>query len=201
MPHYEACDEIMVLKSLGITYEEIAETMFPYKDKKKILYIHGYSSSKDSLTGKKLAQYLPNTDVITETFSANPHEAIEQANKLISEHKIDLVVASSYGAFFAMQLKGTLRLLINPCLYPSEQFGKRHPEFQYLSECVELEKTVLENNFQQIYAIFATNDELFSYKEVFAKYCSNIIMVKDKHRLNYTNIKKVVVPKIKALID
>ncbi|MDL2224446.1 hypothetical protein LJB92_03945 [Bacteroidales bacterium OttesenSCG-928-M06] len=227
------------------------------KEKRKILYIHGYGGSGNSRTAQALRDYLPlNYDVIEPCFPLEPAEAIDLANETILMEEIDIVVASSLGAFTALQLGFITKIVINPCLYPSKELSKRtnisdnilrkfieiegqrdmdqelvdigdletlsrrmyERQFETEKEKKEFEETFkhfeyyTDEDWDKIFGddidwdfglpesaitfgVFSTNDELFSYKDVFLKYYSyNVQMIEDTHRISVENVKNVIVP-------
>jgi len=170
-----------------------------------ILYIHGYGGTGNSRTAKALQSSLPeNYTVFEPCFPLDINEALELAQETIRTKKIDRVVASSLGAFTAMQLRGIPKILINPCLYPSKELPKR----------IELPETVLSNfktvekhTFENIddtekahtFGVFSTHDELFSYKDEFSEHYPNIQTIEDTHRISVENVEKVIAPMIEKM--
>jgi predicted esterase YcpF (UPF0227 family) len=168
----------------------------------RILYIHGYGGSGNSRTALALKTYLPeNYNVFSPYFSTNPFEALDLAKETIQAKGINIVVASSLGAFMALQLRDIPKIVINPCLYPSKELPKRVeiPE-NILLNFTKFEKQTFENIIDkdkvQTFGVFSNNDELFSYKDEFSKYYSNIQIMEDTHRISVENVEKVIVPTI-----
>ncbi len=179
-----------------------------------ILYIHGYGSDANSTTGQEIRMNLPNTfKVFTHSFS-NEYEQFEsmsnnirEARKLTKDYQIDLIVASSMGAFIAMGCANTPKILINPCMLPSEQLKMRiapsiteteldkYREYEYLLTADESER-------MHTYGLFATNDELFSYKALFeSRYSAdNVYIMNDQHRISAISIQNELVPLIKRIV-
>lgn len=180
-----------------------------------LLYIHGFGSDANSSTAKEISKGLGNNyNVITYSFN-NDYASIEtmidnisMARKLIEDNKVDLVVGTSMGAFIAMNCHDIAKILTNPCMLPSEQLKMRAvPE---ITES-EVEKyRVMEASLKispfdkdNTYGLFATNDELFSYKNLFKeKYnTQNYFDMNDAHRISNYNIHNKLVPLIKEIID
>ena len=89
-----------------------------------VLYIHGLGSSSSSSTGRMLASL--DSDEITffhPTFSVSPTKAMREINNFIDEHKIDLVIGSSLGGFYALMSKCKYGVVINPALTPISDIG------------------------------------------------------------------------------
>lgn len=179
-----------------------------------ILYIHGYGSDANSTTGQEIRKNLPNTfKVFTHSFSNNYEQFesmsdnIVKARKLVKVHKIDLIVASSMGAFIAMGCVDIPKILINSCMLPSEQLKMRiaptitETELDKYREYESL-LTVSESERKHTYGLFATNDELFSYKSLFeSRYSADkVYIINDHHRISATNIQNELIPLIKKVV-
>lgn len=179
-----------------------------------ILYIHGYGSDANSTTGQEIRKNLPKTfKVFTHSFS-NDYEQFEsmsnnilEAFKLTKDYQIDLIVASSMGAFIAMGCADVPKIIINPCMLPSEQLKLRiapsitETELDKYREYESL-LTASENERMHTYGLFATNDELFSYKTLFEKRYSadNVYTMNDGHRISATSIQNELIQLIKKIV-
>ena len=183
-----------------------------------ILYIHGYGGSGNSRTAQALRNCLSeNYNVFEPCFPINPVEAVALAQETLRTKGIDIVVASSLGAFTALQLRDVPKILINPCLYPSKEL----PKLTDISEDILQKFVEMENQFKEwiteinnkdwgetgsvetmwTYGIFSTNDELFSYEDDFLKYYPNyqVQTIEDTHRISVENVEKVIVPIIREI--
>lgn len=162
----------------------------------RALYIHGYNGS--GYSGKainNMVRYYISDDVrvFTEKFNKNPEIAIRQAKDIVDNCGIDCIIASSYGAFIALQIKNVSKILINPCLYPSIELPKIDANFSFVNECKIIENSMnFEQDKDKIYAIFSTNDELFSYKNEF-KNCETF-SINAKHKLTDFDIHNYLMP-------
>jgi len=92
------------------------------------------------------------------------------------------VIGSSFGGFIATFLNGSPRILINPCLRPSECLHNFSPNMS--KEDIELLKA-LETSHDidgemryEMYGLFGLQDELFSYLNLFKK-------IRRKQNLHY----------------
>lgn len=161
----------------------------------RALYIHGYNGS--GYTGKAINNiaryYIDDVKIFTEKFSKNPEIAIRQAKDIVDSCGINCIIASSYGAFIALQIKNVCKVLINSCLYPSIELPKIDTKFGFVNECKIIENSMnFEQDKDQIYAIFSTNDELFSYKNEF-KNCKTF-STNAKHKLTDFDICNYLMP-------
>ncbi|MFA6839146.1 MAG: YqiA/YcfP family alpha/beta fold hydrolase [Dysgonamonadaceae bacterium] len=173
-----------------------------------ILYIHGFGSDANLLTSQTIRKEL-STDfqVITHSFSNDYGKFqamignIEQAKELLKSKNIDLVIASSMGGFVGMGCTGITKILINPCMKPSEQLRLRIvPDIsdEQLNEYRTFESFLLQNpeDVKQTYGLFSTKDELFSYKDLFDTTYNpeNSFSMDDTHRISIRSIRDVLVP-------
>ena len=183
--------------------------------KKKILYIHGYGSNGNSRTATTLQNELgDNYKVFSPTFSNKVElftetlKNIEQAEMFIKENSIQLLVASSMGAFIALHILDSSlpKLLINPCMRASEQIPIRiAPSI----DRQEVEKySLFENEFvvgedckETTFGVFSDSDELFSYQDLFIQqyFAEHSYTINDNHRISIENIKDVLVPFVRNL--
>ena len=170
--------------------------------KQKILYIHGLGSDSNSGTGNIIKEFLkddyeviiPSWDLIT-----NPFDTIKNINNFIRDNDISLVIASSLGAFFALNHNTDVRIiLINPCLEPSVQIPKlvelevsQINAFQSIEN--EMAERVANLQNQNIFAGFGDKDELFNYQELFRKrYGNNMVIVEGNHKLPKDSLEEVI---------
>ncbi len=184
------------------------------RDMINILYIHGYGSDAKSTTGQKIRKNLPkNFKVITHSFSNNYEQFeamsdnIQKARELIEANKIDLVVASSMGAFIAMSCTDIPKILINPCMLPSEQLKLRiAPTItdEELNKYRDYETSLIANDSESLltYGLFSTHDELFSYKTLFeSRYSADkVYIMNDEHRISATSIQNELIPLIRKIV-
>lgn len=179
----------------------------PHRAVKKILYIHGYGSGANSITGNEIQRKLGDKAVVfMPGFSndlflfENMVQNIHKARNFVVENNIDLVIGASMGGFTAMQVPGVRKVLMNPAMVPSDIF--RQGILETISEA-DLEKyRQLENREVSAeekaltYSLFATDDELFSYKERFEKLydpAKSFSMV-GKHVVSPRNIREALLP-------
>lgn len=176
--------------------------MLTMNDKMKILYVHGYGSNKDSHTGQMLKKYfggMPAAEVVTETFDLEDGQAtIARIGRIMTEEGIQIIVASSLGAFHTLALDAAVpKILINPCMRPSlvmDNFMDSPNEaLKQLCEKVENHTYARVDEYakRHTFAAFSTNDELFSFKELFDSLydpANSLSIPGGKHHLDYPQI-------------
>ena len=108
----------------------------------RALYIHGYNGS--GYTGEAIEKIAKaqgiDIKVFTEKFDKNPTEILKKVKTLIRTKDINLLIASSYGAFIALQITNLFKIVINPCLFPSIEIPKLDSSFRFVDECKKLER-------------------------------------------------------------
>ena len=177
-----------------------------------ILFIHGYGSGAKNLTGSEIQRKLGNkAHVFMPGFSnelekfENMEQNIRKATDFVREHKIDLVIGSSMGGFTAMQVPEVNKILVNPAMVPSDIFNlgmledisetEIHKYRQLENRVVSKEEAAL------TYALFATDDELFSYKERFERLYNpqKSFQMRGKHVISPKNIREDLLPLIERI--
>lgn len=187
---------------------------------KKILYVHGLGSSGNSRTSKILREYYKDDDVISPDIPFEPCKAMALLNELVLKEQPDVIVGSSLGAFYAMQLQAKKKILVNPALYADidlessigkgtyNYFSSREDGIQSYTideEYLSSLKKMRENFFNgdtisdtSITGLFGTKDELFSHIDDFKKVFpnANLEVHEFSHRLTETDIKNYLIPLI-----
>ena len=87
---------------------------------KTILYIHGFGSSAQSGTVKRIQDTLPNAKVIAYDMPLHPEEAMELLHRICEEQKPDLIIGSSMGGMYTEMLYGFDRICVNPAFQMAE---------------------------------------------------------------------------------
>lgn len=181
-------------------------------DNLHILYIHGYGSGADGNSATLLRRHLGNkAEVFAPEFSNeftyfdSLIDNVLHAQGIIDSKQIDLVVASSMGAFTALQLQDIPTILINPCMKPSEHFGALLPEITMHEKrkYEEAEETLAPSaqSKAQTYGFFANDDELFSYASLFSSIFdpNHLYAIEGSHQNDEHRIQHILVPFIEQL--
>lgn len=84
-----------------------------------MLYIHGFASAGSTGTATQMRNHLYpiGVQVVSPDVPIDPLEAISFLKDLVNKEQPDLIVATSMGALYAEQLKGTKRILVNPSFH------------------------------------------------------------------------------------
>lgn len=139
---------------------------------KTLLFIHGFNGSKNSSTGKSLEKGLSGKyKYIAEDFNLlDVKGTLAKIKDLIELHHVDLLAGTSLGSFYvlASDFKGQ-KLVINPCMKPSEEIPKLHEAIDpsILNQWKDIETEIYDGNVKpNVSGIFATKDELFGEKYI-----------------------------------
>ena len=89
--------------------------------KAKVLYVHGFASSGNSGTARKIQKYLPGCRVISPDLPVDPDEALALLRRIVVDEKVDVVVGTSMGGMFAQKPK----VLLNPSFHVSESMRRK----------------------------------------------------------------------------
>lgn len=189
---------------------------------KKLLYIHGLSSSGNSSTAKNLAQLLPDVEIIAPDLPINPVEAKRLLSEICKTESPDIIIGTSMGGMFAQQMHGYKKILVNPSFHVSEFLRKNLGVQAFLNSrqdgattyevssllCDEYQK--MENlQFEEItpfdcentYALFGDKDELVNCQKEYLQYYHKFETFSGAHRLTFDNVQNIIVPIVKRILS
>ncbi len=90
---------------------------------KKVMYVHGFGSSAQSGTVKRIQEMLPNATVVAEDIPLHPEEGIAMLKAMVAREKPDLIIGTSMGGMYTEMLYGFDRILINPAFEIADTMG------------------------------------------------------------------------------
>jgi len=192
---------------------------------KKILYVHGFSSSGQSGTVTKIREMLPGATVVAPDLPLHPEEAIRLLKDTCEVEKPDLIIGSSMGGMYAEMLKGYDRILVNPAFQMGDTMLKHgmvgkntfmNPrqdgvqEFIVTKALVEEYKDITaqcfaditeEESRDRVYGLFGDADPVVHTRDLFAQHYRNAISFHGEHRLNDKALLHSVLPVIQWIDD
>ena len=202
--------------------DELAERVYGIPQKKTIVYLHGYGSSSQSSTMKYLAKNMPEYNVIAPDIPIDPAEALPFLKGYCKTHHADLVIGTSMGGMYAMQMAGMLRICVNPALHLSEvkgvlqvgTFERFQPtadgqtHYTITEEIIEHFKEMEQNLFVRetnesrfdCWGFFADGDTLVNCKDEFAQHFPRVFDFHGEHRMNNQVIRDVIIPAAKRIL-
>lgn len=193
---------------------------------KKILFLHGFTSSGDCEIANTLNEELTSVAEITAPdLPLHPGEAMDMLQDVCAGEQFDLIVGSSCGAFYGQQLvrlTGVPAILVSPFLKMTEFLEPRIGWHEYKSpradrqqrfeitqelidEFAEMQKHQFdcydEFNCERVWGMFGSQDTLAHFKDIFLKYYSTAIDYDGPHTMTADNVRNDLVPHIRAMLD
>ena len=188
----------------------------------KLIYFHGFGSSGASGTVETLRNLLPDTTVIAPDIPVDPAEALPFLKELCQTEKPDIIVGTSMGGMYAQQMRGFLRICVNPAFNMSTNSSvlktgtyKFHngrkdnqKEFKITKDTIlhfnQMErqqfKGITPDEQELCYGLFGINDPVVHTYDLFKKHYPHAIRFEGEHRLNDKVIRKTLLPLIKQLL-
>ncbi len=189
----------------------------------KLIYFHGFGSSGASGTVQLLRLLLPEAEVVAPDIPVDPVEALPFLKKLCEDEQPDIVVGTSMGGMYAQQMRGFVRICINPALNMSTMSGvlktgehkffngrkDNQKTFRITRDIIQHHNQMERQQFKDItpwdkehcYGLFGINDKQVNTYDLFRKHYPHAIRFEGEHRLNEKVLKKVVLPLIKELTE
>ena len=189
---------------------------------KTIVYFHGYGSSSQSSTMKYLAKKMLEYNVIAPDIPIDPEEALPFLKNYCANHKADLIIGTSMGGMYAMQLTDYPRICVNPALHMSRlsdvlmvgTFERFQPTadgmtlFTITEEVIQHFQVMEQHMFDDInsenqslcWGFFADGDTLVNCKEEFAQHFTQVADFHGEHRMNNAVIRDVIIPAAKRIL-
>lgn len=182
----------------------------------KVLFIHGLASSGAYKAASSLRILLRPCDVIAPDVPIEPDAALALLRGICRDESPDLIVGHSLGGFWAQQLRGYRRILINPDFHVAVLMRYLEGEQKYLSPrrdgattftitdaiagaYAELEKRQFDGiddaDRALVTGMFAQQDELVRDSPTFLKhYPGRAIFYPGGHMPTYPELKNFLVP-------
>ena len=188
---------------------------------KKIMYIHGFSSSGNSYARRTLARLLPGWEIISPDLPLNPFDALQLLLDLAESRCPDIIIGTSMGGMFTQHLRGYNKILVNPAFRVSEFMRQHQGENKFLYPRVDGQKTfivtealcdmyaelekhqfdnITELDIRQTHAMFGENDSLIDCSETYFRHYRHAIRFDGEHALTRPDIEKVLIPLVKNIL-
>ena len=188
----------------------------------KLIYFHGFGSSGASGTVETLRRLLPEADIIAPDIPVDPIDALPYLQQLCQQEQPDLVIGTSMGGMYAQQMRGFLRICINPAFNMSTMSsilktgehkffnGRKDNQktFRITRDIIQHHNQMERQQFKDIsdwdrehcYGLFGINDKQVNTYDLFRKHYPHAIRFEGEHRLNEKVIRKVLLPLIQQLL-
>ena len=191
---------------------------------RKIMYVHGFGSSAQSGTVKRIKDTLPGAEVIAYDLPLHPEEAMALLREKCQQEKPDLVIGTSMGGMYTEMLYGFDRILVNPAFQMGEtmhehnMMGKQvyqNPrqdgvqEFIVTKALVKEYKEMTEQCFarvtaeeqQRVWGLFGDEDPLVHTFDLFRRHYPQAAHFHGEHRMDDKSFLHGVVPVIRWVSD
>lgn len=192
---------------------------------KKILYVHGFSSSGQSGTVVKIREMLPGATVVAPDLPLHPAEAMDLLHHTCETENPDLIIGTSMGGMYAEMLYGYDRILVNPAFQMGDtmlkhgMLGKNtflNPrqdgvqEFIVTKSLVEEYKEITakcfagvteEENRDRVFGLFGDEDPVVHTRDLFSQHYRNAISFHGEHRMNDKILLHSVLPVVQWIDD
>lgn len=192
---------------------------------KKILYVHGFSSSGQSGTVIKIREMLPGATVVAPDLPLHPAEAVDLLHRTCETEQPDLIIGTSMGGMYAEMLYGYDRILVNPAFQMGDtmlkhgMLGKNtflNPrqdgvqEFIVTKALVEEYKEITakcfagvtgEESRNRVYGLFGDEDPVVHTRDLFSQHYRNAISFHGEHRMNDKILLHSVLPVVQWIDD
>lgn len=192
---------------------------------KKILYVHGFSSSGQSGTVVKIREMLPGATVVAPDLPLHPAEAMDLLHHTCETENPDLIIGTSMGGMYAEMLYGYDRILVNPAFQMGDtmlkhgMLGKNtflNPrqdgvqEFIVTKALVEEYKEITAKCFagvteeeirDRVYGLFGDEDPVVHTRDLFSQHYRNAISFHGEHRMNDKILLHSVLPVVQWIDD
>lgn len=193
---------------------------------KKVLYIHGFASAGSSGTATQMRNHLypMGVSVLSPDVPTDPVQAMSMLRTLVAQEQPDLIVATSMGAMYAEQLRGTRRILVNPSFHMARLLtfrgmGRREfrnkrqdgaRDFKVDKAMIQAYQQVEKESFKGVdarekalvWGLFGTQDKLVNCQADFQKHYGKAQMqlFEGEHFLNDKVLSHAVMPLIEQLL-
>ena len=192
---------------------------------RKILYVHGFSSSGQSGTVVKIREMLPGATVVAPDLPLHPAEAMDLLHHTCETENPDLIIGTSMGGMYAEMLYGYDRILVNPAFQMGDtmlkhgMLGKNtflNPrqdgvqEFIVTKALVEEYKEITakcfagvteEESRDRVYGLFGDEDPVVHTRDLFSQHYRNAISFHGEHRMNDKILLHSVLPVVQWIDD
>lgn len=193
--------------------------------KRQVVYLHGMSSSGQSVTAQRLRRTLAKHEVISPDIPVQPEVAVTELKRLGKLLRPDaIIVGTSMGAMYAQMFRGHHRILINPSFHTSrhlsEKIGERLPfhtpradglkDFEVTAKLVKKYEKLEAGQFEvknaitnlpgeskdNVMAFFGTQDNVVNCKDEYLQHYTRYADFEGGHRLDPNSTITLIVPEI-----
>lgn len=189
---------------------------------KKIIYFHGYGSTGESGTVVYLRKHLNDCQIIAPDIEVDPAKALPQLRELCEWIQPDLIIGTSQGGMYAMQMHGFKRVCVNPALRMTllpdilkkgtfEFFQPRidgTTEYTVDDNIIEHYREMEQHMYDgltpedaaNVYGLFGDSDTTVNFRDEWKEHFDNFATFEGEHRMNNRVIRDTVLPLVQTLL-
>ena len=193
---------------------------------KKILFLHGFSSSGSCEIAETLnSEFENDAEIVSPDLPLHPFEAMDLLQDICKKQHFNLIIGSSCGSFYGQQLvgiTGIAAILVSPFLKMTEFLQPRLGIHEYkaprldgnqqfeispelIAEFSEMENHQFdhydEDNRSRVWGMFGTQDTLAHFKRLFLKYYDTAIDYNGPHTMTADNVIHDLAPAIRRMFN
>lgn len=198
---------------------------------KKIMYNHGFGSSAQSGTVKRIAETFPGAQVVAFDLPLHPAEALDLLKQKVAQEKPDLIIGTSMGGMYTEMLTGYDRIIVNPAFNMAQTMkehgltGKQQwqnprqdgeTEFMVTKGLEKEYKEISEQCFtaleamtpqqkaaeqQRVWGLFGDEDPLVHTWDIYTQHYTQAAHFHGEHRMDDHSFINGVVPVIRWIDD
>ena len=167
---------------------------------KKIMYVHGFGSSGQTGTVKRIQEMLPNATVVAEDIPIHPAEGMAMLKAMTEREKPDLVILQSRSPSCGTKqiYDGTFSGFMVTKAIVKEYHEMQEQCFKYLEQLPD-EERVAERH--RVWALFGDKDELVDTYDLYMQHYTQGISFHGEHRTNDKVFHDSVMPLIRWIDD
>lgn len=188
----------------------------------KLVYFHGFASSGASGSAQLLRTRFRSDRVVAPDIPLDPAEALPFLKAYCAAEKPDLIVGTSMGGMYAQQMRGYLRICVNPSFHMSKLYNIVKPgRFTWLNKRRDGEREgkltpAIIAHFREMeahqfegltdadrelcYGLFGRRDPIVHGYDEFSALYPHARWFDGEHRLNDDTVDAVVVPLVRQLL-
>jgi len=170
-----------------------------------ILYIHGFASCGNSNKTKLLKEHF--NDVLAPDVPIDPDEAISFLQKLIVDNKVELIIGSSLGGFYAAYLAEKFQIktvLLNPSTQPfitlapyvgENEYFCTGEKFTWKKEHIAklMSYAIADNSIKvPVLVLLQKGDEILDYTKAEAVYKKYEVIVQEEGNHRFENLDEYI---------
>ena len=167
---------------------------------------------------------MPSAEIVAPDIPVDPDEALPMLKALCEEEQPDVVIGTSMGGMYAQQMRGFVRICVNPAFNMSRMSAVLHTgvhrfhngrrdnqkEFRITSETLKHFNQMERKQFDDIspedrelcYGLFATGDKTvnpINAYNTFTKHYTHAQRFEGEHQLNDRSVHRALLPLLKEI--